>query len=193
MLLGYLGLRHVAKVVLDTIDTKPALIETVETTPAQWQALQQRVAAFGEALQDQKVSQELRLSADDLNALIANQPELKDLKNRLLVIIEGDRIQGKVSLPLETLDPKWKGRYLNGVATFKISLEQGNLQVVLDDAELKGKPLPAWLRAGLKKKNLAQNAQNDPKTAQAIQKFESIQIKDGAVILKNKFKEQVEK
>ena len=77
---------------------------------------------------------------------------------------------------------------LNGVATFKASLENGALMVALDDLEVKGKPLPARILAQFKNQNLAQNAQRDPATAQAIQKFESIRVKDGSIILKNKTK-----
>ena len=190
VLLGYLGFRYVRDRVLEYTETKPALIEVAEVTPAQFDALQKRLAAFTDGLKDQKVAQELRLSAGDLNALIANEPSLKELKGKLFVMIDGDRIQGKVSWPLDNFGPlKLKGRFLNGVATFKASLENGQLQVMIDDLEVNGKSLPAQLRAKLKNQNLAQDAQRDPKTAEAIQKFESIQVKDGAVILRNKVKE----
>jgi len=102
----------------------------------------------------------------------------------------GNRIRAKVSVPLDNFGPlKLKGRYLNGVGTFKASLENGVLVVTLDDLEAKGKPVPAPMLAQFKKQNLAQDIQGKPNAAATIAKFESIRIKDGAVILKNKVKE----
>jgi len=189
VLLGYLGVRYVIRVTHEYTDNKPVLVESMEVSPAQLQALRTRIAEFKAVLDDQKTSQELALSAEDINALIASEPDLKDLKNKLFVIIDGDHIKGKVSIPLDNFGPlRLKGRYLNGVATFKASLENGALMVALDDLEVKGKPLPARILAQFKNQNLAQNAQRDPATAQAIQKFESIRVKDGSIILKNKTK-----
>ena len=191
VLVAYLGFRYVMKtadrLIAEYTDTKPALIESVEVSPEQLNALQKRVAAFKAVLDAQKVSQELALSAEDLNALISSDPSFKDLKNKLFVNIEDDRIKGKVSIPLENLGPfKLKGRYLNGMAAFKVSLESGTLVVLLDELEVKGKSLPPQLLAQFRKQNLAQDAQSNTNTAQVIQKFESIRVKDGTVILKNK-------
>jgi len=186
-LIGYLGYRHlISWVVAEYTDTKPVLIESVEVSPAQLQALQKRVADFKAAL-DQTVSQELRLTAEDINALIANDPGEKQLKNKLFVMIDGDRVTGKVSWPLDKVWPsKLKGRYLNGVATFKPSLENGVLLVTLEDLQVKGKPLPAQMLAQFKKQNLAEDIQKDAQTAQTIQKFESIRVTNGAVVLKSR-------
>ena len=148
------------------------------------------MAAFGEALESQKTARQLVLSANDINALLANEPAYREFKGKFLVMSDDDRIKGKLSLPLQNIwRLKLKGRYLNGEAGFKISLENGVLIVTLDRVDVKGKPLPGPFLAELKKKNLAQDFLRDPKQAERIQKFDSIQIKDGTVILKNKIKE----
>jgi hypothetical protein len=188
VLIGYLGYRRlITWVVTEYTDTKPELIESVEVSPAQFQALQKRVADFKAALDGQKVSQELRLTAEDINALIANDPGAKQFKNKLFVMIDGDRVSGKVSWPLDDIwRSKLKGRYLNGVATFKTSLESGVLLVTLEDLKVKGKPLPAQMLAQFKNQNLAQDVQHDAETARTIQKFDSIQVTNGAVVLKSR-------
>lgn len=188
VLVGYLGYRHlITWVVAEYTDSKPAVIESVEVSPAQFQALQKRVTDFKAALDDQKLSQELRLTAEDINALIANDPGEKQFKNKLFVMIDGDRITGKVSWPLDKVWPsKLKGRYLNGVATFKPSLENGLLLVTLEDLQVKGKPLPARMLAQFKKQNLAEDLQRDVQTARTIQKFDSIRVTNGAVVLKSR-------
>jgi len=188
LLLGYVGYRKVtAFLINEYTDSKPALIESVEVPPAQLQELQKRVARFKAALDGQKGSEELRLSAEDLNALIAGDPAAKDWKNKVFVMIDDDHIKGNISMPLDNFGPlKLKGRYLNGVAGFKASLENGVLLVRLQELEVKGKPLPAKFLAQLKQKNLAQDAQRDAKTAQLIKKFDSIEVTNGAVVLRSK-------
>jgi hypothetical protein len=173
-----------ARWIRDYTDTAPAPIEKVDYSPAQMDALNARVAGFKGALENGKGSAELVLTADDLNALIAQQ---KDLANRLFMRIDEDNIKGDVSFPLPDLGPfKLKGRYLNGTAAFKVMLENGSLDIRLQEVLAKGKPLPGIFFNELKKQNLAKDAQQDPKTAANIQKFESIRITNSTVILRNK-------
>jgi hypothetical protein len=167
------------------------VLEKADLPAAELKSLQDRVAAFGEALESQKSSQELVLSATDINALIAQDPNFKEAKDKLFVIIDDDRIKGKVSWPLQDIGPlKLQGRYLNGEATFKVSLQDGVLGVFLDGMVVKGKPLPPALLSHFKVTNLAEGAQRDPQAAAKLQKFDSIKIENGKVILKNKVQPQ---
>jgi hypothetical protein len=182
-----------AKTKLDALvteytDTTPVQLEKVTLPPEQLSALQQRTAAFADALQKQTVPVELILSAEDINALINSDPAYKEVKDKLFVMIEGDRITGKVSIPFtDNVGPlKLKGRYLNGTASLKVSLVNGHLNVVIDDLEVNGKQLPAPFLTEMRRHNFAQDVTNQPKAAEALEKFESIQVKDGKVILRNK-------
>jgi len=181
---GYFVVRStVARWTNDYTETTPALVEKVEYPRAKMDALRAQLAAFKDALDKGTNQMELVLTADDLNALIAQE---KGIQGKLFVRID-DRIKGELSLPLEDIGPfKLKGRYLNGTVTFKVVLANGALDVRLDDVTVKGKPLPGMFLSGLKKQNVAQNFQNDPKTAADIAKFDSIQITNGTVILRNR-------
>ncbi|HEY2953035.1 MAG TPA: hypothetical protein VGK40_10655 [Verrucomicrobiae bacterium] len=178
-----------ARLIEEFTDTAPMQIEMVMLSPEEKKALEDRLAAFQLAMDNQKEVRELVLTARELNGLIA---ENKDLKGKLFVMIEGDRIKGKVSVPLlKDIGPfKVKGRYLNGTAAFKVSLAVGTLDVALDEMEVKGKPLPATVMKEFGKKNLAEDVHLDPKNAQRLERFESIQIKDDKVILRNKVNKQ---
>ena len=168
-------------------DSAAVPIQVVQLSPARLDELKQRLDAFGQAIEKPQTAQELILTAEELNGLIA---ENKDLKGKLFVQIEGDRIKGQVSVPIQgTGWKKFDGRHLNGVAAFKVSLENGRLDVSLDSMEVKGSPVPSVFMNPLRSKNLAQDAQKDAKTTQMIEKFESIKIKDGKVILRSKGKE----
>ncbi len=169
------------------LDTSPAPIETVELSPAERDGLQQRLAAFKEAMDGQKIPRELTLTARDLNALIAATPEWK---GKLFAMIENGRIKGRISLPLADFGPfKLKGKYLNGAATFKASLETETLSVTIEQVEVKGQPLPAWILSKLRTQNLVQGLQNDPRRAPTIQKLESLRVVNDVVVLKNRIKE----
>lgn len=161
----------------------PVLIEKVEYSEAQMEALRGRLSEFKKALDSGKESAELVLTADDLNALISQEPKLR---GKLFVRIEDDRLKGEISMPLQDMGPlKLNGRYLNGVAVFRAMLAAGVLDVRLDDVKVKDKPLPPIIMKELKSRNLAQEFQTDPRTAADIAKFESIQITNGAVHLRS--------
>lgn len=183
------GMKQVNLLKEQYTDTKPETIETVTLPPDQMTNLLVRVSGFKDALEKQNAPVELVLTADEINALIANDPDFKALAGSLYIMLEGDQIKGKVSYPLPDFGPlKLKGRYLNGLANLKVSLENGELLVKLQDVEVKGKPLPETFMQELRKENLAKDATNDPETSKAIEKFDSIRVEDGKLILKNRAK-----
>jgi hypothetical protein len=189
----YIGYRYakssVEQLVAQYTDTAPAAIERVELPVEELQMLQKRMDAFGESMKRRDAVQELILTAHDINGLIHGHTNLTELRDKLFVRIDGERIQGDISVPLPNIGPlKFKGRYLNGVAAFKISLTNDLLDLRLDKVEVNGKPLPESLMSHLRSKNLSQDHQNDPETQKLMRQLESIQITDGKIILRNKVK-----
>lgn len=186
--LTVLGIRYVSKkLVADFTAAEPQTVESIEIAPEELTTLQSRVNSFKTALQNPREPQELVLTAPDINALIAHDPQFKDLAGKVFVMIEGDQVRANVSVPLKDLAGfKLKGRYLNGVATLKLGLENGKLHIDLQDIQVKGKPLPATIMTELKKQNLAREVESDRDNAATIKKFESIKVEDGKVILKTK-------
>ena len=74
-------------------------------------------------------------------------------------------------------------RYFNGSATLRVALLNGVLDVAPDSIEVRGKPLPEAFAQGIIGKNLAEKAMDDPKQREALDKLESIVVKDGTIIL----------
>ena len=58
----------------------------------------------------------------------------------------------------------------------------------IQQLEVKGKSLPATILAELRKRNLAQEVQNDPQSGQWTSKFDSIEVRNGQVILRTRVK-----
>src|SRR5258706_1738138 len=66
--------------------TTPALMETVSISQADLKSLQDRIASFAQAMDNQKGVREIVLTAFDINALIQNDPSYKNAKGNLFVI-----------------------------------------------------------------------------------------------------------
>ena len=182
----YLAKRTANAWINDFTDTAPAPIEQVEYSGKEMEALQSRLADFKNALDHGTNALEVIFSAADLNALIAGQ---KELRNKLFVRIEDSTVKGEISMPLQDIGPlKLDGRHLNATVTFQVALANGALDIRLKDAQVKSRPLPSLLLNELKKDNLAKNFNSDPKTAANIEKFESVRVTNGTVVLRNRLK-----
>ncbi|PYL00777.1 MAG: hypothetical protein DME19_03955 [Verrucomicrobia bacterium] len=188
------GLNKLTAFVEQYTEAVPMTLPGVQMSSTDYSQLDKRVTAFTDALNAQKAASPLLLTGDEINALIANNSGWKQLKGKLYVTIEGDEIKGQVSLPMDDLAQvpglsRLKGRYLNGSASLKVSLQNGTLSVTMQSLQVKGQSPPANVMAQLRAQNLAQNIYNDPKGAEMIRKLESIEIKDGNITIKAKARE----
>jgi hypothetical protein len=158
--------------------------------------LEARLQGLADAIKQGQGSRELVLTADDINELISKS---KDYQGKVLVSIEDDRVRGKVSLPLNDVIPPelrsrlriLQNRYLNAEVAFRVALEGGALDVRLDEILAKGKPMDKApligpMIADMKKRNLAQEAQQNSKDMDYIRQCESIVVKDGKFIIRSK-------
>jgi len=106
------------------------------------------------------------------------------LKGKLYVTVEGDRLKGQVSLPLDELGLRiFRGRYLNGIGIFAISLQKGNLVVNADSIVVKGKPLPGVYMDKIRAENLAENLNANPRASVGLNHLAEIRISDGKLVV----------
>jgi hypothetical protein len=162
--------------------TTPLELPKVEMPPEQRTALKDRIEAFRKAVDAETPTEPLVLTSDDLNALI---DENEELKGKIYVKLEGDEVKGQVSIPLDKLGlGMMRGRYLNGEADLKASLSDGVLIVTLDSIEVNGKRPPDDMMKGLREQNLAKDVYKEEKNAKLIRKLESLEVKDGKIILR---------
>ncbi len=145
--------------------------------------LRNRWDRFKREVQEDEAVEPLELTAEEINALIQNDPEWKNLKGRLYVEIdERDRVRGQVSIPLGDLESEpFDGRYLNGSATFEVSMESGVLVVTLTSVEVKGEPLPEAVLEGFLDQNLAGDLYDDAETAKLLRRLDKVEVKDGKI------------
>jgi len=116
------------------------------------------------------------------------------LKGKLHIAIEGDQIKSQVSIPMDEFArlpglSRLKGRYLNGSAALKASFNNGALFLTMQSLQVKGRSPPDAFMSSLRAQNLAQNMDQDPKSADVLRKIESIEVKDGNITIKAKARE----
>jgi hypothetical protein len=166
-------------------ETQASVLPSATMPAADFEQLEARVQAFTDGLKQRAPQGELSLSGDEINALIARSPDLAPLRNKVAVTVEGDQIKGQVSIPLDGLNVKrLKGRYLNGSATFKVSLDNGIPVVTMETMQVKGETPPDRYLAGIRNQNLAKDILNDPQNAAQLRKLDRIEVKDGRVLIK---------
>jgi hypothetical protein len=159
----------------------PRELPVVEYSEAESRALSQRLESFGKELQADRQADSFVLTADDINAILCEQP---GLQGKIFIRLDQGRLFADVSIPLDDLPVALgSGRYFNGTFSVKVSLENGELIVTLDQAEIHGKKLPEIILAPLRRENLAKDLYQDPKLAALIRKFDRVIIEDETIVL----------
>ncbi len=166
-------------------DDAPRELPVAEIQDADLGPLQARWEEFASGLDAGTVDQPLELGADDINALIQNNPAWGDLKGLVFISIDDqDQISGEVSIPLDFLNiPMVEGRYFNGSGVFDISLHDGHLLVFLKGGEVNDKELPSEVLDALRAQNLADGVNKDQDMSAGLQKLEKIEVSGGKLMI----------
>jgi hypothetical protein len=179
---AFFVMRFFSGVVEEWTSPSPMELPKVHASEEERKAVRERIDTFHKQLEQGTAVEPLVLTSDDLNALIEDSP---DFKGTIYARVEGDKLKAQISFPLDKLNVRLvRGRYLNGEAELKASLNNGVLIVTLDSLEVNGKRPPENFLRGMRQQNLANDAYKNPKNAEMIRRFESLEIKDGKIILK---------
>jgi len=157
----------------------PKELPAIEYSEDEIKEVAARVESIKSSLDKGEVPKVVELTADDLNALI-NQNE--DLRGKLFVRIDDGEVTADVSFPADLI-PMAKGRYFNGSVSTNVSLENGVLIVTLADAEVNGQKIPKEIMDALKNENLAKELYKNPKIEKILGKFERLLIEKDKIIL----------
>jgi hypothetical protein len=179
-----LGLYQLKRMLNFYTDTHSVALPSVQMPAAELEQLKQRIENFQDAVRTGRPTEPLRLSADELNAMIESDPNLTRVKGKLYVSIEGDRLKGQISLPMDDLGlPIFRGRYLNGTGIFAVSLHKGELLVTPDSLIVKGKPLPGVYMDKIRSQNLAASLSSNPRASVALNHLQDVRVSEGKLIL----------
>jgi hypothetical protein len=178
LILGYL------KILNRFTDRNATALPTVDMSDADMQQVRQRVDAFRNDVRSAHSTQPLSLTANEINALIATDPNLKALKGKVYVTIDDSQVKGQVSVPTSDVGLGFfKHRYINGSGSFNIALTNGSFFLSLQSLAIKGRPIPEKYMQQVRAQNLAQGVNDDPKASAGLNKLKSIEVKDGKILI----------
>lgn len=165
-------------------DTQPMALPEIPLSQEERQSVKERFDQFREAVDAGQATEPLKLNEDEINTLIAESDSEDPMKDSLRVQIEDDTVKGQISVPLDDIPlPGLKGRYFNGTAELRGSLKDGKLEVFIENASVKGEPLPDNVMTELRRENLTAEIMNDPEARKTLEKLESMEVRDGQVII----------
>lgn len=179
-----LGLYQLKKMLNFYTDSHSVPLPTVQLSPAALDELKQRIENFQDAVRSGRPTPPLELSSDEINAYIETDPNFAKVKGKLYVTIEGNRLKGQVSLPLDDLGLRlFRGRYLNGSGVFDVRIHNGYLVVTPEVLVVKGKPLPGVYMDKIRSQNLADSLNNNPRASVAFNHLQEIRVGDGKLVV----------
>lgn len=128
---------------------------------------------------------ELRLNADQINTLIQDHPDFRELRDRIVVFIEQDHLHCQFSVPISWIGIRLEEeRYLNGEARIAVALKDGRLKLDVHDVRIKGRTLPTNLLNRLRRLDFNAQIETQSDGKRLLRSLESIEIRDGFLILR---------
>lgn len=157
-------------------------LPSVNISDDEVKAIEAKLETFKTQFESGDEPQELVITIDEINALIAGN---SDLKGHVYVKVVDGNLHADVSVPLDDLPiPGAKGRYFNGSVTLHVEMDNGVLIAQVVDAEANGQSVPDSVLEGMKDENLAKGMYDDPDTAKALSRCESLEIQADRIVLK---------
>jgi hypothetical protein len=175
-----IGLYSVVRVAKNFTSEKPQPLPEYKPRPGEVEEVQKRIQKFREGAEDQPA--ELILTADDLNALASRSPDLKEIKGKGYIRIEGDKIYLDLSIPLEGV-PFLSDRYLNATVHLEPAIVGGRPWLSIGEATANGQPIPQEFMEGLRQKNILSKLE-DPKILDFARTAKTVEVKDGKIVLR---------
>ncbi len=181
--LGYFAYSKVSKLT----SNQPAAIPTFDGGDAMYQEASKKLDAFKQDAEAHRPSR-LELTADEINTLIAHNPDYSGAQLHLFVRLHDDAANVQLSLPTSMLPVSiFPGRYLNAEADFTPSLDSSrNLNVNLHELKIAAEAVPPDQLAPLQMQvNTAINlqVQRSSDAEEFLSHANSVEIRDGKLII----------
>lgn len=126
-------------------EDKPAVIQHEPITKTQQTKLTNKYQTIKDILKTHKKT-ELQFTSEEFSQMLAYSPETKRFANQSKFWLEGDKIMADLSIPLNTI-PHMQGRYLNGLFTISVAVQDGKIHYHVDECKAKGHPIdPTYMK-----------------------------------------------
>jgi hypothetical protein len=169
-------------------EASPRSFPVVNISSNDAERLQRRVDLFRDNVRAARPSEPLSLSPNEINALIGTYPDLHVLKGKLYIeSFDSNQVKAQISIPASQIPVGvfkfFKNRYLNGNAILNLAFKNGTLHLDIQSVTVKGKALPTRYMELIRGRNLAEGVNNDPRLSVGLNKLQSVQVKDGKIVI----------
>src|SRR6478735_7216433 len=133
------------------ISDSPTLVRVEPPTDAQYQAAESSLNRVKEATAAKR-EETVSFTAADLNALLAKNPDFRNLEGHARVEIADSIMTVSLSAPLNRLWSSRKPRWFNGTVRFTGSYEDGDFQVTILSARGGEYEVPGYILSSINSK-----------------------------------------
>ena len=130
---------------------------------------------------DGSLGDPLVLTDTELNALMRRFPEFNKAANYLRVQISGDKILGKLAMPLDSFG--FPGGFVNGTAAIDLQVRGGTVHASLSSLDIKGNGAPKNFIDKINSHQLADTLRARVNDFAKRYRVERVEIKEGKVFL----------
>lgn len=168
----------------DMTATTAKPVPVYEATPEEYAAVNTKVKAFQEAY-DAGIDATLSVSADEINTLIARDPDWSALRNHVFVTINGQRIAAQMSVPLSSIKA-FEDRYYNGEVSMSFVTEKGNVRPEAVSVRSGNSEFPTWLVRLISSKEWLESMAppKENKASAVAGDLQAVEIKDEKITIK---------
>lgn len=168
----------------DMTATSEKPVAVYEATPEKYAAVNAKLKAFQEAY-DVGIDATLTLSADEINTLIARDPDWSALRNHVFVTISGQRVAAQVSVPLSSIKA-FEDRYFNGQVSMSFVTEDGKVRPEAVSVRAGDSEFPTWLVKLISSKEWLESIAppKENKASAVAGDLQSVEIKDEKITIK---------
>jgi hypothetical protein len=169
------------------ISDAPADLRLEEPSEKQYRSAEDALARVKNAKES---DQTVAFTAADLNALLAKDPDFKDLSGHVRVDIRNSTMTVNVSAPLDMLR-MWsmRGRWFNGTLRFRGGYESGVFRIKIESARGGEYEVPGFIISSINTtidKSLNENTgdwQNDAGGSEFWRHVKSLKLEDDKVVV----------
>ena len=194
VLFGFIGW-YVARGLEPFLSQQPVTIRVYPATEAQYQTLQAKIKAFVQTVNEGHHAT-LALTADELNILVARDPQYSSLRGKAYLAIANDQISAETNTLLNEHAPESQRVYFHGRVVFDASFASGDFTVVLRRLEpINGGPTPSMVVWALSQPGFSSNfsqgfndsfhdaIEKNPGSAAFLDRLRTIIVKDNQLVI----------
>jgi hypothetical protein len=182
----------------------PATIPAVAPDDQAYQATKQKIGGFAHDVSNHQAAT-INLSGDELNALIANNPDVVSKNIHSYITLTNDEGRVQLSMPVSAIAPGvLPGRYIDLDATFKLHFDPDTKSIMADfetlrfenhtligepNADEQGEFSASFVRGFSQSfgpafnQSFNQALRKNPAAASFLDQIKSVEIKDGQLVI----------